>query len=170
MANTLSATMTDILASPVVKQPAGVWHGRVRAKFSGVIAVDAADANGHIYPSVRMRASDRIISVLLRNGTITTGTDYDLGVYEAGDWGIADQAVVDVNAIADAIDMSTARTVTEIIEDSIAIALWGTPIWQMAGVAAEPTPGTEYDICWTGVAVGSASESIVTAILYTAGD
>ncbi len=190
MANTLSDIMANALARPRVLNPALAVQGAVyftRASTS----VLAADADGRIYPVMRLPSHARILQVWVGNDAITGGTAYDLGLYVAGDWNSADQAVKDVDIYADGISMATARNT--LVHNDTAGAVeaslgsrgvilgavvgggaitglqWARQVWQDAGDATAPTPGTEYDLCWTAPTVGTAAGTIITGVMYVMG-
>ena len=176
MANVRSDLMANILNR--VKNSVSKKHGRLRVS-SSLISVAAADADGTFYVVDRLGAFVRIHAILLANTAITVGTAYTLGVYVAGPWDAADQTAIDADILADTVDMSAERD--QVATDANSFPLgggtnafapgkWGAELWDMAGVAAAPTPGTQYDIVWTAVTVGTAAGTITTTILYTAGD
>ena len=182
MANTLSDRMTNLLARPVVLNP----HEQVRFKRCST-AVAAADADARVYPVERFRATDRILALWVGNDAITAGTDWDLGLYVAGDWSTADQTVVDKDIYVDGVSMATARNVpidtAQILAGGIGSMLnllgnapgggtitgilWARQLWQDAGLSAQGAE--QYDLCWTANTVGSGAGTILTGILYATG-
>ena len=186
MANTLSDVLANALAKPRVNNPALQVHGAVY--FSrAVTSVLAADADNRIYPVLRLPAHARILALFVGNDAIAGGTDYNLGLYVAGDWNSADQAAKDVDIYVDGLSMAVARD--EMIDPAQVLAgaigsmfnalgqganaitglQWARRVWEDAGDAAEPRPGTEYDLAWTAPTVGTGAGTIVTGILYVAG-
>ncbi len=126
-------------------------------------AVLAADDDTSVYRFFRVRSDAIITSIEVYNDAITSGTDYDFGVYQtAGNGG----AVVDADLFADGVDMSSARvtplqvrfndTATAKIEE------FTKPLWQLLGLSADPK--RDYDLCWTANTVGSAAGDITTKI------
>ena len=188
MAKVLSDLMTNVLGTvknSVLLNDAAVYFAKATT------AVAAADADGTFYPVLRLPAHARIIHIIVGNDAITGGSDYDLGLYVAGDWNSADQTVKDKDIYADGISMATARN-TYIHNDTagaveaslgsrgailgavvgggaITGIQWVRQVWQDAGDAAEPTPGTQYDLTWTANTVGTGAGTIVTGVLYVKG-
>jgi hypothetical protein len=184
MANTPSDLITNIYARPRVLNKVSRAHGALYGAVA-TTAVLAADVDARIYPVVRLPADARIWALFVANSAIAGGTDYDLGVYNAGDWTQADQAAKDADILVDGISMATARD--EMIDPAQVLAAaigsifnclgQGTnaitgiqmfrELWEHAGDAAEPQAGTEYDLAWTANTVGTAAGTIKTAVLYT---
>lgn len=189
MANRLSDILSNMLAVPSVKNAVNLGHFIVKAAF-GTTSVLAADGDGIIYPVFRVDADWRLLSLWTHNDAIAGGTDYDFGIYTAGDWNLADQAVKDKDIYVDGVSMATARNTfihndtAGAVEASLgsagavlgAVVGGGTitgiqrmrPIWQDAGLSAAPMPGTQFDLCWTGNTVGTGAGTILTIGLFAA--
>lgn len=172
MANTRSGLMANLLAKPAVKNSvdvgrAGVYSVRARIALSG------GEASGHIFPLARFKATDRMLAIYLgRDDLATTAFSAHLGLYTAGDWTVADQAVIDVDAYADALDLSTTATTTPVaILGSGAGSVidgdqFARQLWEDAGAASEPTPGTEYDVCLTGATITAPIAAAAATFIF----
>lgn len=103
------------------------------------------------------------INICIQNEAITSGSDYDLGLYE-----VNNGAVVDKDILADGLDMSSARTVATWNN----AGLTSVPITQatsktLATLSAQTNPSASYDIALTANTVGSAAGVIKAMMLYT---
>lgn len=198
MANRLS----DLMANLYPSSPPALFNevnlGFAQVKFLvGTISVLAADNDGHIYPAFRVSSEWRLIDLWLFNDAITGGTDYDVGLYNAGNWNLADQTVRDRDIWVDGASMATARIFGISVDPALAsraasdaVASLGSAqnvlgtisgggaitgiqrfrrVWEDAGLAAAPTPGTEYDVCITANTVGTGAGTIKLAGLFAAG-
>lgn len=162
VANTKSTDVTNADATPSALSHR-VYAGFRPLRSVNTVAVAAADDDGSVYRVKRLRSDAIITYVGVLNDAITSGSDYDFGLYRtAADGG----AVVDADLIADGVDMSSAR----VAELSVRFHDTGTakieefykPLWQLAGLSSDPQ--VEYDLCWTANTVGSAAGDITTII------
>ena len=130
----------------------------------GTAVVVAADTDASVYRVLSDLPSNAVpINIAIHHGTITSGTDYDLGLYE-----IDSGAVVDVDVLADGLDLSTARAIAvwnNVGMTSLDIAN-GTQ--SLATLSGQTNPSAAYDLCLTANTVGSAtSEEIRVTFVYT---
>lgn len=162
VANTKSTDVTNADAAPPALSHR-LYAGYRPVRSINTCAVLAADDDGSVYRFKRVRSDAIIAYVGVLNDAITSGTDYDFGVYRtAADGG----AVVDADLIADGVDMSSAR----VAELSVRFHDTGTakieefykPLWQLLGLSSDPQ--IEYDLAWTANTVGSAAGDITTII------
>lgn len=165
VANTKSNNITNADASPIVKNSPSIDGGNLKVKVA-TLAVAAADDDGSVYRFVRVPSNAVVTKIDLLNDAITSGTDYDLGIYQTADNG---GAVANVNAWADAVDLSSARVtpldVTHEAGSDCPIEYAERKVWQLAGASADT--GIEYDICLTGVTVGSGAGDITLKVYYS---
>jgi hypothetical protein len=195
--------LSDLLANIYPSSPPALFNdvnlAFAQVKFCmGTISVLAADADAIIYPVFRVLADWRLIDLWVFNDAITSGTDYDIGLYNAGNWNLADQTVRDKDIWCDGLTMATARNFGVSVDPSIAsralsddVAATGSGqnvlgramassasitgiqrfrrVWEDAGLSAAPTPGTEFDVCVTANTVGSLAGTIKVAGLFAAG-
>lgn len=132
---------------------------RVRTAYDGgPVAVAAADDDGSVYRVARAPSSARYYGVQITNSAITSGTDYDLGLYRtAKDGGavVVKDCLVDGRTMASAVATPTGLPLTSYLS-------FGKRLWEIAGLAADPQ--CDFDICWTANTVGSADGTIVTQV------
>jgi hypothetical protein len=160
--NTKSTLITNADATPVVKSDAGLGGGLLHVAMA-TVEVAAADDNNSVYRFARLPSNARVVSMRVFCDAITAGTDYNVGLYQTAANG---GAVVDDNCYADAVDLSSAITTgTEIAFEGRGIELIGQQVWADAGLSADSN--TEYDVCATGITVGSAAGTISLAVAYT---
>lgn len=120
--------------------------------LTGIVTVAAADDDTSKYRVFANVPSSYIpLNICIHNTAITGGTDYDLGLYKT-DTG----AVVEVDILADGLDLSSART----------IATWNNAGMTSLTLAELKTLGTlsgqtdidgAYDIVLTANTVGSGA-------------
>lgn len=122
-----------------------------------IIEVAAADADTSVYRMFKnVPAEWGIKDIVILADAVTGGTDYDLGFYytNAG-------AVVDKDALADGIDMSSGFAQGSATSGIAAVDIANSQkkIWQLAGASAS-TKKTGYDIALTANTVGTAAGTI----------
>lgn len=175
MANTLSQIMTKLL-SATRWQPEDVHssHARTRTSIARAVGV-AGDLANHLYILDRFKATDRILSIKWKTLVNDANwSDMNFGIYAAGDWNSADQAAIDANCYADAVDMKTgvaayAEALGAGVAAASALIITG-PVWEAAGVAAEPTPGTQYDLGVIAIADPAGGSTMEVCVTYVSGD
>lgn len=138
--------------------------GAGSAKLTGgqvLCQVAAADDNGSKYRLFKNLPPDLVIqSIIIQNDAITSGTDYDLGLY-IGDSG----AAKDVDVLVDGADLSSAGTNVYLLVDP---AKAGMALWELAGDTVS-TKELGYDIVLTANTVGSGAGDIAVAITFAQG-
>lgn len=152
MANTRSDIITSLLATPPLMVNTMMFGGRkkyARAEFPTL----AAEAANHFYPLIRIPADWCIIKMEVSNTADAGMTDLDVGPYVAGNWNLADQAVITGSTLDKFVDgANRAAATTQPVNiwgtgtNSFAENLQGKPLWVQAGLATQPTPGTVWDI------------------------
>lgn len=172
--NTVSTTLSNIVASPPVANPS-TKQGRLRFK-SETVAVAAADDDTSTFRFFRVKSSDSIKSLRLICTAITGGTDYDCGLYT-----IAGGAVVDADLYADGFSVATAAPAVPPtaaanggIELRFGDASTAVPgdvnnrVWEDLGLTSDPN--LEYDVVITANTVGTAAGTLTLIMEYSAGD
>lgn len=129
--------------------------------------VVAADGNGDTYVVGLINGNDKPFNIDVFHDSITSGTDYDLGVYV---WDAANKTlgeVVDKDLFADGLDLSTAAD-AKFALSAPAIENLGKTVHELLDAASITTNHrlTQYALVWTANTVGSADGDIVTR--YTA--
>jgi hypothetical protein len=166
VANTKSTIVTNADASPRVLSNSAIHKGHLRYAC-GTVEVAAADDDNSVYRMVRLPANAKIVSLEILNDAITAGTVYHLGAYQTSQNG---GAVVDLDAFASSIDMTSARTLPfnamyEAGTGTVGVEDIETLLWQMLGVASDPM--RDYDICFTAATVGSAAGTLSLQALFS---
>lgn len=152
--NSKSAEITALDASPNTLSSGRTHTVKNREVLSSVVA---ADDDGSVYRVHRVRSSQTFYGIVKTNTAITSGTDYDFGLYRtAADGG----AVVVKDAIVDGVTMASAIAVPT--APAHVANVIGKKYWELAGLSSDPC--VDYDLCWTANTVGSADGSIRTII------
>lgn len=176
MANTRSDIITNLLAG--TKNPVGADGSRERYRRCEFPTL-AAEAANHLYPLFRVSAFDRILTLNVSNTADAGMTDLNLGAYVAGDWTVADQALVAgtiEDRLVDGANRAAATTQPVNIwgtgTNSFAENLQGLPLWQVLGLSTAPAPGTQYDLVLkaAGASNPAGGGVYVFEMDYVAGD
>ena len=166
MGTTKSTTITNLDASPSVVPNVSDSHGRVMQKCE-TIETAAADASGQDYRLFRINAQDRITGIQIHCDAISTGTDFDLGVYA-----INGGAVVDVDAFINTESLSTAIAGDGVTLDYLFytkdVATIKQRVWEDAGVTTDPG-NIQYDVALTSNTDVDGAGTISLAITYVSG-
>jgi len=160
--NTKATAISNADADPPVTNDPALEKGLMR-ECSGTVEVAAADSDNSVYRMCRVPSTARVTSILVGNDAITSGTAYDIGVYdEAADGG----AVIDANEFASGVDLSSALAFTEYLNEAVATEIVDCekPLWDKLGKTSDPN--LFYDICLTGTTVGSAAGTISMKLKY----
>lgn len=164
--NTKSNIVTNLDATPRVMNSLNLMGAVLREQVA-TVAIAAADNDGSVYRLCRVHSSWRISEMTLFNDAITSGSDFDVGLYETAEDG---GAVVDVNAYGDAVALTSGSLtgVQVLFEAGSAVGLEDIEqaVWQNA--AATSDPGKWYDVCLTGVTVGSGAGDVSMRLRYVA--
>lgn len=153
--NLKSTGITNADATPRVPNDSWFDTGALVQSLE-FVTTTASDTNTSTYRFMRVRSSDLISSAAICNAANTSGTDYDLGIYNTAANG---GAVVDVKLLAKAIDLSSARaTWTQFLPHSPSATLQRDGIkkriWELLALTKDPNK--EYDITLTANTAGSA--------------
>jgi len=134
--------------------------------YSSIITFDNADAdsNGSIYRIARIPSNIILKNIQIRNDALTSGTDWDVGVYQTSENG---SAVVDANYFADALDLSSAHICGSELSGikDLPVADSSKALYEMLGVTLGDEP-EYYDLALTANVVGSAGGTISVLIEY----
>lgn len=161
VANTKSTAITAFDSGSGDVMTTSRLDGGVLRESVGVVEVLAADDNNSVYRFVRVPSSVRVTEILIWSDAITSGTDYNVGVWDTADNG---GVVVDDNLFADALDLSSAKAGVSILHATLDVANGEKTLWQALGLTADPKK--DYDICLIGIAVGSAAGTIKLVVRY----
>jgi hypothetical protein len=168
MASTKSTEVTNADATPPVRTHVKTSHGRLHEKVA-TLEIAAADSNDHEYRMCRMHSSWRISEITRFNDAITSGTDFNVGLFDIAENG---GAVVNENLFADAISLASGSVtgVSEMYESGGGIGVEDIEqaLWEMLGLSSDP--GKWYDLTYKGVAVGSGSGTLSVRVRFVAND
>lgn len=164
-----SASITNRDATPAVLSNRAFIGAPIYAIFE-TVEVAAADSDTSKYIMATVPGNAIITGIRVYCDAITAGTSFDLGLYRTTADGAA---VIDVDAFASAVDLSSALNGTDIRFESTAnagdIANCQKRVWEMDGLVNTRTtdPNFMYDIVFTANTVGSAAGTISLLIHYT---
>ena len=134
-----------------------------------IVSVDSGDSDGSKYRLFRSINSDLIpVSITFTNDALTSGSDYDLGLYEPNSG-----VVVDKDELADGISMTSGRAegsgVTGL--DAVSLANTQKKLFELAGQTVGPggTKDATFDIVLTANTVGSTTGKIVVKATFVQG-
>ncbi len=169
-----SLTLTDLEASPQVVNSVLHNHGRLRIKTDWLTSA-SGDSDTSTFRFFRVRSSDSIKSLQVRSNGISSGTDYDCGLFT-----INSGSAVDADLYGDGFDLSTIVPVVPhiVAEGSFLELRFGdatdailsdinNAVYTDLGLSTDPF--LEYDVVLTGNTVG-AGGIIQLTMLYTSGD
>jgi hypothetical protein len=160
VANTKSNRIGLAEAIPQRQQP-GILNGAITKSLVATLEVAAADDNNSIYRFCRLHSSWNIRSIRAFSDAITSGTDFNFGLWQTAENG---GAVVVENCYADAVDLSSGLAGTEIAFENRNIDKVENRVWQDAGLSADSN--RFYELCAIGIAVGSAAGTITLIVEY----
>lgn len=156
---TQSTAVANHLAVPAIVSDVSINGGRKRFATAQV-AIDSTDDDGSVFFLLPVHSSWVITSIKVFNDAITSGTDFNLGLYNV------DLTDADENVYADAISLATASLVgVEQAFEARNITAMGRRVWEDAGEASNL--GKWYLLALTGVTVGSATGDVVVDVTYT---
>lgn len=167
-ANTKCTTVTNLDATPATLNDKRLMGGILKEQV-GTVEIAAADDNNSVYRVGRVHSSWRISDIIRYNDAITSGADFDVGLYDTAANG---GAVINVNAFADAVSLASASVTgtNDLYEagSDVGVEDIEQEVWQMAGLSSDPNKFM--DVCYTGVTVGSGAGTLSVKIRYVDGD
>lgn len=128
--------------------------------------IAAADDDGSVFRVGRIPAGAVPIYGELYADALTSGTDYDLGLYKPGVGG----AVVDKDILADGLDPASGEAITAGLEvltnlgGADPVGNFGKTLWELLGLTKMGIPA--YDLAWTANTIGSAAGTVSGFLLY----
>lgn len=156
----------DIVAG--IKARAVDAHGAKNVTAIVIFEVAVADDDGSIYRLLKNIPASAVISAIeILNDAITSGTDWDLGLYKNLERG-GDVLAVDV--FLNGADLSSARVHGAGLDGltDLNIANAGDTVFEHAGDTLD-TRELGYDLALTANTVGAAAGTIVAKITYAEG-
>lgn len=160
--NTKSNYVTNADATPMVRSQRSLCGAPVLTAVA-TLEVASGDDDGSIYRFVRLPSNAVIHSIGIYNDALTSGTDYDLGLYQTAANG---GAVVDKDILVDGTSMASARVAAlDGLFVTNDIANIEKKLYELIPLTTDPQ--RDYDLCLTANTVGSASGTISIKVLYT---
>jgi hypothetical protein len=156
-----STVITNRDATPQVINDGRLERGSLR-RSAGYVTAGAADSIASKYALVSLPSTAIVAGVILSCAALTSGAA-DIGVYRnTADGG----AVVDVDLFASAQSVATALVKSNVTNESgnYTLALQEQPLWQAAGLTANP--GGSLDIVITLTAALTAGGLIGLEVYY----
>jgi hypothetical protein len=154
----------DIAADKKAK--AAFASGAETVTLKAIVSVAAADDDGSKYRLFRALPSNLIpVNICIHNGEITSGSDYDLGLFKVG----LDGAAVEPDVLMNGATMASARaaaTWNNVGLTSVALADSQKTLAELSG---QTDPDEAYDLVLTANTVGSATETIVVTATFLQG-
>lgn len=149
------------------KKCAAFFAGGANVKAIGFrFDTAAADDDGSVYRVGRIPANAIPLYGRVFCNAITSGTDWDFGLYKPGVGG----AVVDKDLLADGLDIASGEAITAGLDLLTNLggadpeAAFGKTLWELLGLSVMGAPS--YDLAWTANTVGSAADTISGFLLY----
>jgi hypothetical protein len=163
VANTKSTAITNLDSTPPVMNGRHL-QGPVH-EACGTVEIAAADCNNSVYRLVRVHSSWRLADIIRYNDAITSGADFDVGLYETAENG---GAVKNVNCFADAVSLTSASlTGTKDLFEAGAdegVEDLEKRVFEYAGDTTDPQKF--YDLAYTGITVGSGAGTLSVRVQY----
>jgi hypothetical protein len=162
--NTLTDIVSNLDATPKVINALNLMGAVVREQV-GTVEIAAADDNNSVYRVGRVHSSWRVSEIMRFNDAITTGTDYNVGLYETAENG---GAAKDENLFADAISLASASAVgVNDTFEALGVENIEKTVWEALGESSDPDRW--YDLAYTGITVGSGAGTLSVRTRYVAG-
>jgi hypothetical protein len=156
--NTLTDIVSNLDSTPKVINALNLMGAVVREQV-GTVEIAAADDNNSVYRVGRVHSSWRVSEIMRFNDAITTGTDYNVGLYETAENG---------NLFADAISLASASAVgVNDTFEALGVENIEKTVWEALGESSDPDRW--YDLAYTGITVGSGAGTLSVRTRYVAG-
>ena len=159
---TYSTEATNHKSVENTKNPTTATEGALKCS-SATVAIASGDDDASIFPMLPVRSSWSIKHIWVYCDALTSGTDFNVGLYTTA----ATPVDVDENCYADAINLSSAITTLPIdaayeIRNITAV---NNKVWQDAGLSADSN--VWYWLTLTSVTIGSAAGDVTFVVEYT---
>lgn len=153
-----STAITNADATPIVQNTPVIQRGP-RKNTVGTVAVANGDSIASTYRLARVRSNERIVSVTLYCGAITSAAA-NFGFYDIAAIG---GAIVGGGAqIAAAQSLASALNGTNITYSVTSLANMEKRVWELLGLASDP--GKEYDLVATLTAAATAAGQLAVHV------
>lgn len=140
-------------------------------KIRKLVSIASGNDDGSKKLICQLPANAILLDIKVRNSAITAGSDFDIGLYDAVDFG---GAVIDKDMFADGLDLSSARARGSEVSGISALSLAnGTKrVYELANAAASRSLSsgerTVYDLVLTANTVGTADGSVEVDVEFIA--
>lgn len=161
--NTKATGVSNPDSTPGKANPLQIAGARLYESV-GTVEVAAADSDNSVYRMARVHSGWRVSSIELFNDAITSGSVYDLGLYDTAENG---GAVVSQELFASDVTMVSARsTPTEVTYEATVTNIDKVEklLWELLALSSDP--GKWYDIAFTATTVGSGAGTISIRVRY----
>jgi hypothetical protein len=166
-----STAITNMDATPRLKATAGVGARDVLREVSASITSTTGKTSGSTYQLVRIPTTASVKKIVLDSAAQGSSTALDFGLYYSSDNRDGTPAalagtVVDQDFFASAVDVSSAVRASDITNESgtYTIDKRLQPIWQAAGLSADP--GGFFDIVATNTATINTGALFGISVTY----
>jgi hypothetical protein len=150
------------LAIPVAS-PAKINGSKVQY-IAAKVAIAAGDDDTSTFRVARLPSNSVLKEIKIGCTAITGGTDFNLGVARSPSTsGLG--AVIDDNALADALTFATASTFGLDGLKDVSVDNFTKELWELAGLTADPD--TTLDIVLTAITIGTAAGTVSFKIEFT---
>jgi hypothetical protein len=146
------------LASGLRQDPNKAGGSRSLINPFQAFAVAAADDDGSVYRLGRIASNAIIYEIVIACTAITGGTDWDLGLYEAGAGG----AVVDADLFMDGQTLASASRVLDGMSN-VSVANLNKRVYELLGLTSDPCK--VYDLALTANTVGTVAGNVAVKVL-----
>lgn len=145
--------------------PSKAGTGTQEIVMIGTVEIAAADDDGSVYRFFKGVPSSYIpTEITIACDAITSGTDYDLGLYKTSSGAVVDKDVLmDGQTLASALTRATGHQLGLAAVDIANVAS------TLATISAQTTPDTSYDIALTANTVGSAAGTVTIIAKFVQG-
>lgn len=163
-----STAVTAGDAFPQTNTPQRIHGARLRESL-GFVELASGDSVGSICRIARLRSNDRISRVLLSCDAITTCAA-DVGVYEAGGVGVANDFFASAQSLATALVNQDVTHESDAADAGSGFGLADVekPLWEALGLAADT--GKLYDITLTLTAAAGSAGTVAVKVQYVDGN
>lgn len=159
--NLKSTLITNRDATPKVLTDPYVSGAELR-ESEGYVAVGSADSIASVYRLCKVPSNARVTTLLLQNTAVTSAAA-NIGVYwptviPTGSFITGtNAAAISATLFGSAVSIASASTVpvNQINQAVVSIANQELPLWQLAGLSADP--GIDLDICMALTAAATAA-------------
>lgn len=152
------------------KAPALNAGGAGMFVVAGSYEIAAADDDASVIRLARLAANAVPILGQIWCDALTSGTDWDLGLYKPGVGG----AVVDKDLLADGVDLSSAIAITTFSNNALTNLGGADPrgsyskqLWELLGLTKPARQ--DYDLALTANTIGSAAGTVSWFLIFAQG-